>query len=114
MWKYLLILPALAGCTSIELTPKGSKRLYLGALLVTVPDRQGDLAAYSVKGLGAGWQSGPWLGWRSDHWVSADPAKCQMLVVIRSAAEAENATKVLERLKGEDICVADYTSASRR
>lgn len=104
---------ALGGCTSVQLTERGGTRTYLGIVRVTVPDRSGNLVAYSVKAAGAGWQAGPWLGWRSDNWVEADPSKCQLLVVIRSAAEARNAAEVLRALGGRDACVVDYTGTLR-
>lgn len=103
----------LGGCTTVRMTEQGESRLYLGVVRVTVPDRSGDLVAFSVKTAGVGWQRGPWLGWRSDNWVEADPAKCQLLVVIRSPAEAGNAAEVLRALEGRSACVADYTESLR-
>lgn len=97
----------------MQLTERGSTRTYLGIVRVTVPDRSGNLVAYSVKAAGAGWHAGPWLGWRSDNWVEADPSKCQLLVVIRSAAEARNAAEVLRALRGREACVVDYTGTLR-
>ncbi|MDF0487355.1 hypothetical protein PX554_04375 [Sphingomonas sp. H39-1-10] len=104
---------ALCGCTSVQVADRGESRVYLGVVRVTVPDRAGDLVAYSVKTAGAGWHRGPWLGWRSDTWVEADPAKCQLLVVIRSGVEARNAAEVLRALEGRNACVADYTGSLR-
>lgn len=104
---------ALGGCTTVTLSERGDSRLYLGVVRVTVPARAGDLSAVSVKTAGLGWQHGPWLGWRSDDWVEADPARCQLLVVIRSPAEARNAAAVLRALEGR-ACVADYTDGLRR
>lgn len=82
---------------------------FLGLVRVVVPERQGKLAAVDVKALGAGWDKGPFLGWQAGNWIVADPADCQLLVVIRSPAQAENAAKVLQSLRGQNACIADYT-----
>lgn len=84
----------------------------MGIARITIPARQGDLTAIDVKALGGGWDNGPWLGWRHDSWISADPSQCQMLVIIRANVEAANAASVLDKLKGDTLCVADYSSGS--
>lgn len=104
----------LGGCAGIDLAPSGESRLYVGVVRVKVPAKSGNLVAISVDALGAGWRQGPWLGWQSDSWVEADPAKCQLLIVIRSAAEARNAAEVLRALEGRDACVVDHTGSLRR
>lgn len=104
----------LGGCVTMPVAERGSTRTYVGVVRVILPERTGDLSAVEVAGLGLGWDKGPWLGWRAGNWVTADPAKCQMLVVIRSPAQARNAADVLAKLGGEGVCVADYTRSSGR
>jgi hypothetical protein len=104
----------LGACTTVPLAERGSTRTFVGVVRVTMPDRSGDLAAVAVTGVGAGWDGGPWLGFRAGEWVTADPSRCQLLVVIRSPAQAANAAQVLATLKGDKICVADFTRSVRR
>ena len=81
----------------------------LGLVRIVVPDGQGKLSAIDVKTLGVGWDRGPYLGWKEGNWIVADPANCQLLIVIRSTAQAENASKVLQALGEQQPCVVDYT-----
>jgi hypothetical protein len=87
---------------------------FVGIVRVEVPDTAGKLAAVDVRSLGIGWDNGPYLGWKAGNWVVADPANCQLLIVIRTPAQAQNAAKVIESLGGQNACIADYTQASRR
>jgi hypothetical protein len=110
-------LPALQGCTTIDLAQAGSRtqaqtreRIFLGVVAVRLPKTNGKIAAIDVKTLGAGWQSGPFIGWNASNLVTANPADCQLLVVIRSPAQAENAAKVISSLEGQNPCIVDYTS----
>lgn len=98
-----------ASCTTI-VTGEGPRRelVSVGITRVIVPERKGELAAVRRTGLGFGFGdavgSAAWLGFDSSEWVIADPASCQLLVVIRNDAEAENAARILDSLKGENIC----------
>lgn len=110
-WAFVL----LAGCTTIRPAEGagGGRSLWaLGLVRVELPDDRG-LSAIDVKTLGAGWDGGPYLGWKAGNWVSADPARCQLLIIIRSAAAADNAAKVLQSLGGQEPCIADYTHSLR-
>jgi hypothetical protein len=107
----------LQGCTTINVVPQEGvastefrKSVHVGILTLRLPATEGNVQAVDVKTLGAGWQSGPFLGWNASNVVTANPADCQLLVVIRSDVEAENAAKILESLKGEKICVVDYSA----
>lgn len=106
----------LTGCTTVrvgEAGGRGSVRTYVGVVQVMLPDQKGALAAVDVRSLGLGWDAGPYLGWKAGNWVIADPAKCQLLIVIRSPAQAENAAKVIQSLEGQAPCIADYTHLLR-
>lgn len=105
---------ALGGCTTVQLGEKGTSRIYLGAVRVVMPDTKGQLSAIEVQSLGIGWDKGPYLGWRAGNWVIADPKECQLLIVIRSPAQADNAAKVLSALEGQDPCIVDYTHSLHR
>ncbi len=81
---------------------------------IVMPDSTDKLSAIDAKTLGVGWDRGPYLGWKSGNWIVADPAQCQLIVVIRSAAQAANAAKVLQSLRGQQPCIVDYTHRLRR
>ncbi len=101
-------------CASIDAGGRGRTLWFVGVTRVQMPSSTGKLAAIDVATLGAGWDNGPFLGWKAGNWVTADPADCQLLVVIRSAAAAENAVRVLQALEGKQPCVADYTHSLQR
>ncbi len=100
---------ALGGCTSVDYGERGSTHVYVGIVRVEIPETDGKLTAVDVRSLGVGWDNGPYLGWRADSWVIADPAECQLLIVIKSPAQAENAAKVIQALGGQNACIADFT-----
>lgn len=104
----------LTGCTTVQPGGKtGRSAVYVGIVRVQWPEAAGQTQALSVKTLGVGWEAGPYLGWKSGQWVVADPRDCQLLIIIRSAAQAENAVQILESLKGQKPCIANFASASR-
>jgi hypothetical protein len=105
----VLILLALGGCATVPSRGEVSTKTYFGLVRVAVPSHEAGLSAVDVKALGVGWDKGPWLGWRAGNWVIADPAKCQLLIIIRTPAQAENAAKVLKSLGGQQACIADFT-----
>lgn len=104
----LVMMPLLAGCATVTPGEWRGSRTFIGAVRVDVPVTQGDVQAFRVRmlGLGAG-RDGVMLGWQDGQWVIADPARCQMVVIIRSEAEAANAAQVLRQLEGQDICVVN-------
>ena len=106
--------PLMVGCTTVRTGGEGSTRFVLGLVRIDLPATQGNLSAVAVKSLGIGWNQGPFLGWNDSSWVIAQPNECQMVVIIRSSVEAEQAARVLEQLKGEKICVADYSNSLSR
>lgn len=103
----------LAGCASVEPGRSANRQFHLGAVSVRVPTTSGNVSAVSVKTLGIGWDNGLYLGWRSGAWVTADPSKCQLLIIIRSAAEAANAIKIIKSLEGQEPCIVDFTNSLR-
>jgi len=99
----------LSGCSTVDVGSQRSSQLYLGLVRVIMPERRKGLAAVDVKALGLGWDQGVWVGGRHGNWVIADPAECQLLIVIRTPAQAANAARVLRSMEGKQACVADYT-----
>ena len=97
----------------MELNKRTRSATYVGIVRVIAPDHPGDLTAAEIKVLGVGWDRGPFAGWKAENRVSADPSECQLLVIIRSAAQAENAAHVLRQLRGQDLCIAYFTRNSR-
>lgn len=111
--RVALLLLLLGGCTTVGVNDATGVRWLVGVVRVDLPARQGKLTAVDVKTLGAGWDNGPFLGWRAGNWIAADPSECQLLIVIKSPAAAENAAKVLKSLEGQKPCVADFTRSLR-
>jgi hypothetical protein len=106
----------LVGCTTINVVPREGmattdfrKSVHVGILTLRLPATEGNVQAVDVKTLGAGWQSGPFVGWNASNLVTANPADCQLLIIIRSPAQAENAAKVISSLEGQNPCLVDFT-----
>jgi hypothetical protein len=106
------IFAAFAACScaaTIDRSKPGHHTLVGISRVTTVPTKDG-LVAYRIRTLGAG--AGPhggFAGWRTVEEIVADPSKCQLVVIIRSSAEGARTATILEKLKGEDLCVADYS-----
>jgi hypothetical protein len=85
----------------------------IGVVRVELPRTQGGVLAVERSGVGLGWDDlpggGAWLGFSEGRWVIADPRECQLLVIIRSPAQAEHAAKVLAALGGSSPCLVDHT-----
>jgi hypothetical protein len=114
--KLALLLPlALTGCVTVDMADQDggtrTSRTHIGITRIVTVEKPGAMTAVDVKTLGLGWDNGPFLGWRSGNWVTADPAKCQLVVIVRSSIEVENAAKVLAALKGQNPCIADFTGS---
>jgi len=108
--KYIVfVIFMLCGCTSIDYGTRGTTHVFAGIVRVNLPATSGKLTAIEVRSFGAGWDNGPYLGWKANSWVIADPDECQLLIVIRSPAQAENAAKVIQALGGQNACIADFT-----
>ncbi len=105
-------LSALAGCTVVKAGEGGVRRTLIGVVRVDLPPTTGHLTAIDAQTIGFGWDGGPFLGFRGSNWIAAAPEACQLTIIIRSAAQASHAARVLELLKGEQICTADFTDAS--
>ena len=104
----------MAGCTTVNLGSAGSTKTILGIARIELPGTAPGMSAIGLKTFGIGWDGGPFLGFHETNWVAASPADCQLVVIIRSNVEADNARQVLERLKGGNICVADFSHSSSR
>jgi hypothetical protein len=107
---------AMAGCTTVNVMPQVGmastefrSSTYVGIVTLRLPATLGNVQAVDVKTLGAGWQSGPFVGWNASNLVTANPADCQLLIIIRSPAQAENAAKVISSLEGQNPCIVDFT-----
>jgi len=104
----------LCGCTTVKAGDHGRSLWLVGLVHVVLPESRGKVEAVDVKTVGAGWDAGPYLGWKAGNWIISDPADCQLLIVIRSQAQAENAVKVLQSFGGRQPCIIDYTQSLRR
>jgi hypothetical protein len=109
----LFLMALLGGCTTIASGGETRSAIHLGVTAIRIPQTRGDVHAASVRTLGVGWDAGPFLGWHSANWIAADPARCQLLVVIRQAVEADNAIRIINALEGQNPCIVDYTNTLR-
>ena len=105
----------LSACTHVTVGEGGGETITgIGVVRVELPRTTGGAVAVKRTGVGFGWDElpagGAWLGYSDSQWVIADPRDCQLLVIIRSAAEAENAAKALSALEGSSPCVVDHTN----
>lgn len=107
----VVILIATCGCARHSATGAHSSSTYIGIVKVTRPAATGLTSVTDVRALGIGWDEGLWLGWRAGSWIEADPSRCQLVIIIRSAAEAANAALVLRALEGMKPCVVDFTKS---
>jgi hypothetical protein len=108
----LMMAALLCGCASVVPGQWTGSRTFIGVVRVDMPVVEGDVQAVRVRTLGTGGgRAGVFLGWEDGNWIVADPAKCQMLVIVRSPAEAENAARVLHELRGQNACLVDETGA---
>lgn len=100
----------LSGCATVVPGQWTGTRTFVGVVRVDMPVTQGDVQAVRVRTLGAGaGRTGVFMGWEDGNWIVADPAKCQLLVVIRSSVEVDNAARVLHELRGQNACLVDET-----
>jgi hypothetical protein len=120
-WRILLTMLMLApgGCTTVDVAPGEARTLTaIGIVRVKVPAVPSGTLVVERSGVGLGWDDlpggGVWLGFSAGQWVIADPAQCQLVVIVRTKAQAENAVDVLSKLKGEAICVVDQSGSLER
>lgn len=103
----------LGGCASVVPGEWTGSRTYIGMVRVEMQPTVGDMQIIDVRTLGlAAGRSGVMLGWEQGSWVIADPAQCQLVVIIRSPTEAENAARVLRELRGQRACLVNETDGS--
>lgn len=111
MLAILALALSLGGCAAVE---AGDDRPgYLLGVMRTKPvEKVGDIRAVDRRVLGLGWGAGGFVGWRRSEEVSADPAQCQLIVIIRSTVEAAQATRILAELGERPACIANFSGAS--
>jgi len=109
----------LSGCTTIDVG-EGEKidLTAVGIVRVRVPVANESTLAVERSGVGLGFDGlpggGAYLGWSSAKWVIADPAKCQLLVIVRTEAQVRHAQDILSKLKGESPCIVDHSGQLQR
>lgn len=111
----LLLVGASAGCTTISINDgQALQGHYLGLVSVRVPKGNTGMTAVEAKNFGASFAEGVNLGWSSQSLVTADPAGCQIMIIVKSAAQIENVQEIAKGLKGEKLCLADFSSSPSR
>jgi hypothetical protein len=103
-------------CASIDLANPVERReiLAVGAVSVRVPTTFGQVRAIDISTLGVGVDTSVFVGWRRGQFVFVQPNECQLLIIVRSGAEAEHATRLLEAAQGGQICMVDFAGALPR
>lgn len=111
----LLLAGGVAGCTTISINDgRALQGHYLGFVSVRVPEAEQGMTAVEAKNFGASFAEGVNLGWSSQSLVTADPAGCQIMIIVRSTVQLANVQEITKGLKGEKLCLADFeTSPSR-
>lgn len=121
-WSFAAVLAiagfTIGGCASISVgTADGQQFAGIGFYQVRLPAAQGTLVAVERESVGIGWGSlagsAAFLGYDKSEWVIADPENCQLLIVIKSAAQAKNAKQIIELLGDQSPCIVDQTGSLR-
>jgi hypothetical protein len=104
-----VVLPALHGCTTISINDgQALQGHYLGLVSVRVPEVRAGMTAIEAKNFGASFTEGVNLGWSSQSLVNADPAGCQIMIIVKSATQLANVQEITKGLRGEKLCIADF------
>jgi hypothetical protein len=113
-----LLALALTGCVVVEVGDRDggqrTARTHIGITRIVTPEVPDGLSAVEVKTLGVGWDKGPFLGWHAGNWITADPAKCQLVVIVRTPLDAEHAARIMQAMEGQDPCIADFSGSLRQ
>jgi hypothetical protein len=107
---------ALSACQTVSVgTADGHSFSGFGFYRVNLPASHGSLLAVGREGVGVGWGSpvgtNAFLGYDKSDWIIADPEQCQLLVVIRTAAQAENARQIIASIEDKSPCIVDQTGS---
>jgi len=104
----LLCTACVSSLGNVEPNRTGRTLTYVGIVRVRMPAAQDGITYVDVKTLGLGWDGAAFLGWHAGQWVTADPAKCQLLVIVRSGVEADSAAALFKSLGEQRPCIADF------
>lgn len=104
-----------SGCASVEtsngLGPNASSRLFVGIVLVRTHEQPGRLVGWQTGVLGAEVSRRRLLiGAGSEAKFEADPAKCQVVIVIKRQTDLAAAQNLVNQFKGGNACIADMAS----
>lgn len=105
MGRWLPLLAVMiGGCASVPLDGQARDQLYVGVVRVRVPEVAGPLTAVEVKTLGLGHDGALFLGWRAGRYVYARPEDCRLVILVRRAADVEQARTLVKGMEG--ACIA--------
>lgn len=111
----LLAAFALTACAGVNLAKSGRQSLrFAGGVRIEVPETYGEVRAIDVTTLGAGVDTSAFLGWRRGQFVFVKPNECQLLIIVRSTAQAEHAAAMIDAMKGEKTCLVDFARSLPR
>ena len=96
-------------CTTLT-GPESRPSIFVGILRLKPAPKSDGAVASSTTALGAAaGLDAAFIGFRKSTRISADPAKCQILILVRSDAELEETTNLLKSLeRGSSVCVRAF------
>lgn len=112
---FTLLVPValmLTGCATVPTDGSAQSQVHIGVVRVVTHPGVGQVRQISVRTLGLGWDGAAFLGWRKADYVRANPTDCQLLIVVRRAADMKSVTQILEAMKGEKPCVVNTDFAA--
>ena len=104
---YLLML---SGCTTVTVAEGETKALTaIGIVRLKLPATPNGSLIVERSGIGLGWDKlpsgGAWLGLSKAQWVIADPATCQLIMIVKNRQQLESSKAILAEMKGDGICI---------
>lgn len=104
---YLLML---SGCTTVTVAEGETKSLTaIGIVRLKLPATPNGSLIVERSGIGLGWDKlpggGAWLGLSKAQWVIADPATCQLIMIVKNREQLESSKAILAEMKGDGICI---------
>lgn len=104
-----------SGCASVDvgdgLGPSSSSRLLAGIVHVRTHEQPGRLIGWQSGVIGAELsQRRLMFGAGSETRFEADPAKCQVIIVIKRKADIAAVQNLVNQFNGGNACIADMAS----
>lgn len=106
-----LALLAPGGCATVPTDGTARAQTHVGIVRVVTGGGAG-VESVSVRTLGLGWDGAAFLGWRAADYARADPAGCQVMIVVRRDADLASVEQLVRSFEGEKPCVVHTAEPS--